>query len=180
MEGGGQGCWIMLSFTSHGDVHALRLRGEHMAPGCTTGRRQAGRGSVMLWAMFCLVTLGPAIHVDITLTCNTYLHIVALLRLCCCCTLQGWKTWHFHLTVLWHWKSKFATKRGWSWPVFFKKTWGLLDLHLIDHVSQGSKRWTECDVMSWGWSVSKYIISFHTYFSTLWLSYIIFCIKLFL
>lgn len=33
-------------------------------PGCTVGRRQAGRGSVMRWAMFCLETLGPAIHVD--------------------------------------------------------------------------------------------------------------------
>ncbi|KAK3519268.1 hypothetical protein QTP70_023136, partial [Hemibagrus guttatus] len=28
-----------------------RLPGEHMAPGCTMGRRQASRGSVMLWAV---------------------------------------------------------------------------------------------------------------------------------
>jgi len=41
------------------------------------GRRQAGRGSVMLWAMFCWETLGPAINVDVTLTCTTYLSIVA-------------------------------------------------------------------------------------------------------
>ncbi|ROL55318.1 Transposable element Tc1 transposase [Anabarilius grahami] len=47
-----------------GRVHVCRLPGEHMAPGCTMGRRQAGGGSVMLWPMFCWETLGPAIHVD--------------------------------------------------------------------------------------------------------------------
>ncbi len=36
-----------------GQVHVHRLPGEHMAPGSTTGRRQAGGGSVMLYAMFC-------------------------------------------------------------------------------------------------------------------------------
>ncbi|KAK3573262.1 hypothetical protein QTP86_019240, partial [Hemibagrus guttatus] len=46
-----------------GQVRLCRLPGEHMAPGCTMGRRQAGGGSVMLWAMFCWKTLGPAIHV---------------------------------------------------------------------------------------------------------------------
>ncbi|KAK3564923.1 hypothetical protein QTP86_031044 [Hemibagrus guttatus] len=35
-----------------------------------------GGGSVMLWAMFCWETLGPAIHVDVTLTRTTYLSIV--------------------------------------------------------------------------------------------------------
>ncbi|KAK3564655.1 hypothetical protein QTP86_024529, partial [Hemibagrus guttatus] len=34
-------------------------------------------GSVMLWAMFCWEILGPAIHVDVTLTRTTYLSIVA-------------------------------------------------------------------------------------------------------
>ena len=34
-------------------VHVCCLHGEHMAPGCTMGRRQAGGGSLMLWAMFC-------------------------------------------------------------------------------------------------------------------------------
>ncbi|KAK3562392.1 hypothetical protein QTP86_033531, partial [Hemibagrus guttatus] len=38
---------------------------------------QADGGSVMVWAMFCWETLGPAIHVDATLTCTTYLSIVA-------------------------------------------------------------------------------------------------------
>ena len=52
-------------------VHVPRLPGEVMAPGCTVGRRQAGGGSVMLWAMFCLETLGPSIHVDVNLTCVT-------------------------------------------------------------------------------------------------------------
>ena len=41
------------------------------------GRRQAGGGSVMLWAIFCWETLGPAIHVDVTLTRITCLNIVA-------------------------------------------------------------------------------------------------------
>ncbi|KAK3516948.1 hypothetical protein QTP70_028239, partial [Hemibagrus guttatus] len=59
-----------------GRVCVHRLPGEHMAPGCTMGRRQAGGGSVMLWAMFCWETLGPADHVDVTLTCTTYLCIV--------------------------------------------------------------------------------------------------------
>ena len=39
-------------------------------------RRQVGGGSAMLWAMFCQETLGPAIHVDVTLTRTTYLRIV--------------------------------------------------------------------------------------------------------
>ena len=60
-----------------GRVRVRRFPGEHMAPGCTMGRRQAGGGSVMLWAMFCWETLGPAIHVDVTLTRTTYLSIVA-------------------------------------------------------------------------------------------------------
>ncbi|KAK3569465.1 hypothetical protein QTP86_031433 [Hemibagrus guttatus] len=48
-----------------------------MAPGCNVGRRQAGGGSVILWAKCCLETLGPAIHVDVTFTRITYLSIVA-------------------------------------------------------------------------------------------------------
>ena len=39
-----------------GRVCVHRLPGEQMAPGCTMGRRE---------------TLGPAIHVDVTLTRNT-------------------------------------------------------------------------------------------------------------
>ncbi|KAK3560338.1 hypothetical protein QTP86_006422 [Hemibagrus guttatus] len=60
-----------------GRVHVRLLPGEHMAPGCTMGRRRAGGGSVLLWAMFCWETLGPAVHVDVTLTRSTYLSIVA-------------------------------------------------------------------------------------------------------
>ena len=60
-----------------GRVRVRCLPGEEMAPGCTMGRRQAGGGSVMLWAMFCWETLGPGIHVDVTLTRTTYLNIVA-------------------------------------------------------------------------------------------------------
>ena len=41
------------------------------------GRRQAGGGSVMLLAVFCWESLGPAIHVDVTLKCTTHLMIVA-------------------------------------------------------------------------------------------------------
>jgi len=53
-----------------GRVRVCRLPGEVMAPGCTVGRRQAGGGSVMLWAMFCWETLGPAIHVDVKDHCS--------------------------------------------------------------------------------------------------------------
>ncbi len=59
----------------NGRVRVRCLPGEEMAPGCTMGRRQAGRGSVMLWAMFCWETMGPGIHV--TSTCTTYLNTVA-------------------------------------------------------------------------------------------------------
>ena len=78
MEEGGLVWWITFSFTSHGWlVHVCRLPGEHVAPEYTMGRRQAGGGSVMVWAVFCWETFGPAIHVDVTLTCTTYLSIVA-------------------------------------------------------------------------------------------------------
>ncbi|KAK3533242.1 hypothetical protein QTP70_013655 [Hemibagrus guttatus] len=53
------------------------LPGEHMAPGCTMGRRRAGGGSVLLWSVFCWETLGPAVHVDVTVTRSIYLSIVA-------------------------------------------------------------------------------------------------------
>ena len=58
-------------------VCVRHLPGEHLAPGYTMGRRKAGGGSVMLWAIFCWETLGPAIHVDGTLTRTTYLNIGA-------------------------------------------------------------------------------------------------------
>ena len=63
----------------HVDVlmRVRRLPGEHMAPGCTMGRRQDSGGSVRLWAMFCWETSGPASHVDVILTHTTYLSIVA-------------------------------------------------------------------------------------------------------
>ncbi|KAK3544669.1 hypothetical protein QTP86_026149, partial [Hemibagrus guttatus] len=51
--------------------------GQHMGPGCTMGRRQASGGSVVLCATFCWENLGPAIHVDVTLTRTTYLSNVA-------------------------------------------------------------------------------------------------------
>ena len=55
----------------------VAYHGEQMATGCTTGRRQAGGGSVMIWAMLCWETLGAAIHVDVTLTRTIYLSIAA-------------------------------------------------------------------------------------------------------
>ena len=60
-----------------GQVRVCHLPGEHMASGCTMVGRQTGAGSVMLWAMLCWGTLGPAIHMDVTLTGTTYLSIVA-------------------------------------------------------------------------------------------------------
>ena len=47
-----------------GWVLVLRLPGEHVAPGCTMESRQASGVSMM----FSWETLGPAIHVDVTLT----------------------------------------------------------------------------------------------------------------
>ncbi|XP_067308382.1 transmembrane inner ear expressed protein isoform X1 [Pseudorasbora parva] len=64
-------------FLHHVDGRVRRLPGKHMAPGCTMARRQPDGGSVMPRGMFCWETLGPAIHVDFTLTCTIYLRIVA-------------------------------------------------------------------------------------------------------
>ena len=64
-------------YTVNHSLLRMWLHSIYMAPGCTMGRSQAGGGSVMLWAMFCWETLGPAIHVDVTLTRTTYLSIVA-------------------------------------------------------------------------------------------------------
>lgn len=44
------------------------LSGEEMER--IVGRRQAGGGSVMPWAMLCWETLGPGSHVDVTLKCT--------------------------------------------------------------------------------------------------------------
>ena len=57
-----------------GWVGVHHLPGKEMAPGCIMGRRQAGRGSIMLWVIFCWETLDPGIHVDVTLTHTTYLN----------------------------------------------------------------------------------------------------------
>lgn len=54
-----------------------RYQGEHISTGCIMRRRQAGRGCVMLWALFRWETLGPAIHLDVTLICTTHLSTVA-------------------------------------------------------------------------------------------------------
>lgn len=75
MEESGLGWWMTFSFTSCG-VFFRCLPEEVMAPGGTMKTRQAGGDSVMLWAMFCWGTLGPGIHVDITLPRTTYLNIV--------------------------------------------------------------------------------------------------------
>lgn len=54
-----------------GQVCVRRLSGGEVEPECTVG------GVVMLWAMFCWETLGPAVHVDDALTGSTYLNIIA-------------------------------------------------------------------------------------------------------
>lgn len=50
---------------------------QQMPPGCSMGRRQTDRESVILWTMFSWEILRPGILVDVALTCNTYLIIVA-------------------------------------------------------------------------------------------------------
>lgn len=71
----GESCFLLHQVD--GQVCVRRLPVEHTAPGCTTEKKQADGGSLMLWAMFCWETLGPAVHVDVTLTHTTYLSIVA-------------------------------------------------------------------------------------------------------
>ena len=56
-----------------GQLCVRHLPGEHVAPECTMRKRQVSGGSAMVWEMFCLKTLGPTIHVDVTLTRTTYL-----------------------------------------------------------------------------------------------------------
>ena len=46
-----ESCFLLHHVNGWVCVH--RLLGEHMAPGCTVGRRQASRGSVMLWPVLC-------------------------------------------------------------------------------------------------------------------------------
>jgi len=59
-------------------VSVCCIPGEVMAPGCPVRQRQQAReGSVMLWAMFCLETQGPTLHVDMNLTYAIYLNVVA-------------------------------------------------------------------------------------------------------
>lgn len=55
-------------------VRVCSLTGEQMAPGYTMGRRQGGKVSVMLQAMFCWETSAPGLHVDVTLAHITYLN----------------------------------------------------------------------------------------------------------
>ncbi|KAK3518727.1 hypothetical protein QTP70_009665 [Hemibagrus guttatus] len=60
-----------------GRVRVHRLPVAEMAPRCTLESSQADGGSVMIWTMFCWESLGPGIHVDVTLTPTTYLDIIA-------------------------------------------------------------------------------------------------------
>lgn len=43
------------------------LSSEELAPGCTMVRRQADRGSVMIWAILCWKILCPVMSVDAAL-----------------------------------------------------------------------------------------------------------------
>lgn len=58
-------------------VRVHHLPGDVMAQGCTMGKRQADRGSVMRFAVFYWETLGLGSCMDVNLTCSTYLNIVA-------------------------------------------------------------------------------------------------------
>lgn len=59
--------WVLFSFILCG-------RPDTRAYMTTGWRRQAGGGSVTLWAMFCSETLGLGIHMDVNLTCPTDLN----------------------------------------------------------------------------------------------------------
>ncbi len=45
--------------------------------GCIMWRKHVGGCSSLLWAVLCCQTLGPGIHVEVILTCTTYLPKVA-------------------------------------------------------------------------------------------------------
>lgn len=60
-----------------GRVRIRRFPNEPLAPGCTVGRRQAGGGGIMVWAMFSWGTLGPIIPIEQSLTSVRYLNMVA-------------------------------------------------------------------------------------------------------
>lgn len=62
-------CDRHVSFRTGTWINARRWPTEY-----TMGRRQVSRGSAILWAMSCWETLGPSIHVDVTLTCSTNLN----------------------------------------------------------------------------------------------------------
>lgn len=51
---------------------------EMSPPVCTMGRKQAGGGTLMLWAMFYLENMGHAIHGNVNLTPTTYLYFVSV------------------------------------------------------------------------------------------------------
>lgn len=74
-------CWSDEScFPLHhvdGWVRVRCLPREVRTGGCTMWRMQVGGGSVILWAKFCWESLGPGIHIDVTLTCTTYQNSVA-------------------------------------------------------------------------------------------------------
>uniref|UniRef100_A0A3Q1K3H4 Uncharacterized protein n=1 Tax=Anabas testudineus TaxID=64144 RepID=A0A3Q1K3H4_ANATE len=60
-----------------GQVYVRRLTGEEVAPECTMESGQPGGGSVTLWAIFCWDSLGPCIHVDVTLPRTNFLNSVS-------------------------------------------------------------------------------------------------------
>lgn len=66
----------MFSLHHDGRVHVHYLPGEKMASGYTMEKKQTS-GVNVLCAMICWETLGLGIRVYVTLTCTTYLNIIA-------------------------------------------------------------------------------------------------------
>ncbi len=65
--------WYLMNHVLSYEENVCCLSEDHMAAGCIMAKKQASRGSVLI----CWETLGLGIHLDVTLTHNTYLQIVA-------------------------------------------------------------------------------------------------------
>jgi hypothetical protein len=64
-------------FQVDGCVQVWRQLHESIDIACQQGTFQAGGGSLMVWGMCSYSYMGPLIHLDTTLTGNTYVRILA-------------------------------------------------------------------------------------------------------
>lgn len=68
-------------------THTHHLPGEEMTPGCTIRRREASRGSVMIWAICCWETSDPDMNAGSMFNVGGAQGSTSL---CCCPGGGGW------------------------------------------------------------------------------------------